>query len=25
LKPDLFEIRYVDQSDWFVVLKDYND
>jgi hypothetical protein len=25
LKPDLFEIRYVDPSDWFVVLKDYND
>jgi hypothetical protein len=25
LRPDLFEIRYVNESDWFVVLKDYND
>jgi protein YibB len=24
-RPDLFEIRYVNGSDWFVVLKDYND
>lgn len=24
MKPELFELRYVDPSDWFIIFKDYN-
>jgi protein YibB len=24
-KPEIFELRYINESDWFVVLKEYND
>lgn len=24
-KPELFELRYVDSSDWFIIFKNYND